>query len=126
MASAGCGPRAVPNKYYKGPTVPAFSGQVVQDGKPVTFPEDEEVLIQCTLTEGEGIGKSFGVPIKPDGTFSIGWMPLGKMALRLEREPKDPAKRTSETQRYVIPGGLTIEEGKTTGYTIEMGKDWNP
>jgi hypothetical protein len=66
------------------------------------------------------------VPIKPDGTFSIGWMPLGKMALRLERSPKDPAKRTGVAQRYDVPGGLTIEEGKTTGYTIEVGKDWNP
>jgi hypothetical protein len=64
----------------------------VQDEKPVTFPEDEEIRIQCALTEGEGIGKSFGVPIKPDGTFSIGWMPLGKIALRLERSPRDAVR----------------------------------
>ena len=126
LASAGCRPSAGPNKYYNGPTIPAFSGRVVRDGKPVTFREDEEVRIQCTLTEGEGIGKSFGVPIKPDGTFSIGWMPHGKMALRLERSPKDAARRTGVAQRYDIPGGLTIEEGKTTGYTIEVGKDWSP
>ena len=127
FAGAGCEPRAVPNKYYNGPTVAAFSGQVVQDGKPVTVPENQEVSIQCTLTEGKGIGKSFGVPIKSDGSFSIGWMPVGKMMLRLERSPKDPAKRpVGPPNRYSIPGGLTIEEGKTAGYTIEVGKDWNP
>ena len=120
----GCGSGRKP--YYDGPKISAFSGQVVQDGKPVTFPEDEEVRVHCTVIEGEGIGKSFGVPIKPDGTFSIGWMPLGKMTLSLERAPRDAARRTGVAQRYDIPGGLTIEEGKTTGYTIEVGKDWNP
>ena len=126
LAGAGCRPSAGPNKYYNGPTIPVFSGRVVQDGKPVTFPEDEEVIVQCTLTEGEGIGKSFGVPIKPDGTFSIGWMPIGKMAVRLERLHKDATRRTGASQRYDVPGGLTIEEGKTSGYTIEVGKDWGP
>ena len=72
MAGAGCPPSAGPNQYYNGPTIPAFSVRVVQDGKPVTFPEDEEVIVQCALTEGKGIGKSFGVPIQPDGTCSIG------------------------------------------------------
>jgi hypothetical protein len=120
--AVGCGG---PKPYYDGAKIPAFSGQVVQNGKPVTFPEDEQVRVQCTVIEGEGIGKSFGVPIKPDGTFSIGWMPLGKMALRLERAPKDPAKTTGgPPSRYSIPGGLTTEQGKTTGYTIELGKDW--
>ena len=121
----GCGGRG-PKPYYEGPKVAPFSGQVVQDGEPVTFPEDEEVRVHCIVVEGEGIGKSFGVPIKPDGTFSIGWMPHGKMALRLERSPKDAARRTGVARRYDIPGGLTIEEGKTTGYTIEVGKDWSP
>jgi hypothetical protein len=118
----GCGGR---KPYYDGPKISAFSGQLVQDGKPVTFPEDEEVRVHCTVIEGEGIGKSFGVPIKPDGTFSIGWMPLGKMTLRLERSPKDPAKMTGgPPNRYGIPGGLTTEQGKTSGYTIELGKRW--
>jgi hypothetical protein len=121
--AVGCG--YGPKPYYDGPKVPAFAGQVVQNGKPVTFPEDEEVRVQCTVIEGEGIGKSFGVPINPDGTFSIGWMPLGKMTLRLERAPKDPAKtKGGPPSRYSIPSGLTTEQGKTTGYTIELGKDW--
>ena len=127
FAGAGCEPRAVPNKYYNGPTVAAFSGQVVQDGKPVSFPEDEEVRVHCVVIEGEGIGKSFGVPIKPDGTFGIGWMPVGKMTLRLERSPKDPAKtKGGPPNRYSIPGTFTIEEGKTSGYTVELGKGWKP
>ena len=124
-ASAGCSGGA--KKYYDGPTVEAFSGQVVQDGKPVSFPEDEEVRVHCVVIEGEGIGKSFGVPIKPDGTFSIGWMPIGKMTLRLDRSPKDPAQtKGGPPNRYSIPGGLTIEQGKTTGYIIELGKGWKP
>ena len=119
----GCG--YGPKPYYEGPKVSAFSGQVVQDGKPVTFPEDEEVRVHCIVVEGEGIGKSFGVPIKPDGTFGIGWMPVGKMTLRLERSPKDPAKtKGGPPNRYGIPSGLTIEQGKTTGYVIELGKGW--
>ena len=119
----GCG--YGPKPYYEGPKVAAFSGQVVQGGKPVTFPEDEEVRVHCIVIEGEGIGKSFGVPIKPDGTFGIGWMPVGKMTLRLERSPKDPAKtKGGPPNRYSIPGGLTIEQGKTTGYIIELGKGW--
>jgi hypothetical protein len=121
--AVGCG--YGPKPYYEGPKVPAFSGQVVHNGKPVAFPEDEEVRVQCTVIEGEGIGKSFGVPIKADGTFSMGWMPLGKMSLRLERAPKDPAKTTGgPPNRYSIPGGLTTEQGKTTGYVIELGEGW--
>jgi hypothetical protein len=121
--SLGCGTGRKP--FYDGPKISAFSGQVVQDGKPVTFPEDEEVRVHCTVVEGEGVGKAFGVPIKPDGTFSIGWMPLGKMTLRLERAPKDPAKRKGgPPSRYGIPSGLTTEQGKTTGYIIELGKGW--
>ena len=119
LAAAGCGYGRP--KYYEGPTVEAFSGQVTQAGKPVTFPEDEEVIVRLTTLEG---AKTFGVPIKADGTFSIGWMPIGKMAARLERGPKDPAKQVGPPRGYAIPGGLTIEPGKTTGYTVELGKGW--
>jgi hypothetical protein len=114
-----------PKPYYEGPKVAPFSGRVVQDGKPVTFPEDEDVRVHCIVTEGDSIGKSFGVPIKPDGTFSIDWIPVGKMTLRLERSPKDPARaKGGPPNRYSIPGGLTTEQGKTTGYVIELGKGW--
>lgn len=79
------------------------------------------MIVRFTTLEG---AKTFGVPIKPDGSFSIGWMPVGKMAARLERGPKDPAKQTGPPRGYDIPGGLTIEAGKTAGYTVELGKDW--
>jgi hypothetical protein len=114
-----------PKPYYSGPKVSSFSGQVLQDGKPIALPEDEEVVVQFRVLEGEAIGKEFGVPLKSDGTFSIGWMPLGKMAMKMERTPKDPAKRSPGPPRaYSIPGTLATEQGKTSGYTIELGKNW--
>lgn len=122
VLAAGCG--YGPKKYYEGPTVSAFAGQLVQNGEPVTFAEDEEVRVEFTVIEGENIGKTFGVPIKPDGTFSIGWMPLGKMSGRMEWQPKDPAKQTGTPRAYGIPGSLTTEAGKTTGYVVELGKGW--
>jgi hypothetical protein len=122
LTIAGCSARKNSSSYYDGPTVEAFSGRIVQDGKPVTFPENEEVRVQFTLIEGNGLGKSFGVPIQPDGTFSIGWMPTGKMFARLERTPKDAPG--SAPLRFEIPDGLSIEAGKTAGYLVELGKDW--
>ena len=125
LAWTAVGCRYGPKPYYEGPKVAAFSGQVVQDGKPVTFPEDEEVIVKFTVIEGESMGKTFGVPINPDGTFSIGWMPIGKMTMRLERAPKDPAKmKGGAPSRYGVPGTLSTEAGKTTGYTVELGKGW--
>jgi hypothetical protein len=121
--TVGCG--YGPKPYYEGPKVPSFSGHVVQNGKPVSFPEDEEFVVQCRVIEGDAIGKAFGVPIKPDGSFSMGWMPLGKMSMRLERSWKDPAKTTGGPPRaYSVPGALVTESGKTSGYTIELGPGW--
>jgi hypothetical protein len=121
--AVGCG--YGPKPYYEGPKVSSFSGRVVQDGKPVTFPDSEEVRVVFTVIEGDSMGKNFGVAIKPDGSFSIGWMPIGKMAMRLEREPKDVSKSVGGgLSRYSIPGTLITEEGKTAGYTIELGKSW--
>jgi len=123
--AAGCGSGRKP--FYDGPKVSSFSGQVLQDGKPVTFPEDEEVVIKFVVTEGQHVGKRFGVPIKPDGTFSIGWMPIGKMAMMLERTAKDPVNRSAgPPSAYTIPGSFTIEEGKTADYVVELGKGWKP
>jgi hypothetical protein len=120
--AAGCG--FGPKPYYDGPKVEAFSGQVVQDGKPVTFPEDEQVIVKFIVTDGDHAGKKFGVAINPDGTFGIGWMPLGTMMMRLERSPKDPAKGGGLPNLYSIPGSLTTEAGKTSGYVVELGKEW--
>src|SRR4051794_33333629 len=95
-ATFGCGNYG-PKPYYEGPKVDSFSGRVVQDGKPVTFSKDNEVVIDF-YSEG---GIRFGVPIKADGTFSIGYMPVGKQSLVLERGQ----------MKYGIPGGLNIEAG---------------
>ena len=53
LAWTAVGCRYGPKPYYEGPTVAAFSGQVLQDGKPVTFPEDEEVIVKFTVIEGD-------------------------------------------------------------------------
>jgi hypothetical protein len=117
LVAAGCGSNRP--KYYDGPTVEAFSGQLTQDGKPVTFPEDEEVIVRFTTLEG---AKTFGVPIKSDGTFSIGWMPVGKMAARLERGPKDPAKQTGPPRGYDIPRRPDHRTGEDHGLHGRAGQ----
>ena len=103
---------------HVGPTVDAFHGKVTHDGKPVTFAEDEA---QLKLMHEKG--QQFGIPLKADGTFEIGWMPTGKYAVMLERvsqTPKGPPKTMHHVQ-----GGLTIEEG-TKDYVIELGNDFKP
>jgi hypothetical protein len=113
LAVAGCGPR----KPFDGPTVDAFTGRLTHGGKPLTVPESEKV----TLTLIHEKGQSFIIPIQPDGSFQIGWMPIGKYSALLNRESdKDRAPR-----KYRVPGGMAIEAGKTE-YTIELGKAWQP
>src|SRR5581483_12429434 len=73
---------------YKGPTVDAFHGKVTHDGNPVTFPDNEEVQLKLYHESGQ----QFGIPLKTDGTFEIGWMPTGKYSMMLERTTHDPAK----------------------------------
>jgi hypothetical protein len=106
---------------YVGPTVDAFHGKVTHNGNPVTFAENEEV--QLTLYHEKG--QQFGIPLKVDGTFEIGWMPTGKYAIMLERTTPNPAKKGPQMSRYNVPDGLTIEEGKKD-YVIELGKDFKP
>jgi hypothetical protein len=114
LAAVGCGPR----KNFDGPTVDAFTGKLVQNGKPVTLPADEEVTLRVFHEKGQ----SFGIRIKTDGSFQIGWMPIGKYSAILERQD---SKRKGPPKKYSVPGGLTIEEGKTE-YQIVLGKGWNP
>jgi hypothetical protein len=105
---------------YDGPTVDAFHGKVTHNGKPVTFAEKEA---QLKLYHEKG--QQFGIPLKPDGTFEIRWMPTGKYAMTLERTAQNPAQKGPPKTRYSVPDGLTIEEGKTD-YVIELGKDFKP
>ena len=67
---------------YDGPRVDSFSGRVVKDGKPVSFPSDESVQLKLIHDKA----KSFGIPIASDGSFKIGWMPTGKYSVMLIRE----------------------------------------
>jgi len=104
---------------YEGPTVNAFHGKVTHNGNPVTFAENEEPQLSLFHEKGQ----QFGVPLKADGTFQIGWMPTGKYSMMLERQ--SPGKKGATKTRYSVPGGLTIEDGKKD-YVVELGKGWKP
>jgi hypothetical protein len=106
---------------YEGPTVDAFHGKVTHNGNPVTFADNEEVQLNLYHESGQ----HFGIPLKADGTFEIGWMPIGKYAMMLERKVQNPAKKGPPITRYSVPDGLTIEAGKTD-YVIELGKGFKP
>jgi hypothetical protein len=114
LAVAGCGP----SKPFDGPTVDAFKGRVVHNGQPVSFPAGDEV----SLTLFHEKGQRFGIPLTADGSFTIGWMPIGKYSVMFNRGPKDSK---GPPTKYNAPDGLTIEAGKTE-YTIELGKGWKP
>ena len=105
---------------FEGPTVDAFHGKVTHNGNPVKFAEGDDVQLTVFHTSG----RQFGIPLSTDGTFEIGWMPIGKYAMMLEREPKNPGKGPTKL-RYSVPGNLIIEEGKKD-YVIELGKDFKP
>jgi len=117
LAVCGCGKD---RGGFEGPTVDAFHGRVTHNGKPVKFAEGEEVQLTVFHTSG----RQFGIPLTTDGAFQIGWMPIGKYAMMLERTPKNPGKGPTKT-RYSVPSSLIIEEGKTD-YVIELGKDFKP
>ncbi len=110
--SAGCAKSDKP----AGPVVDSFTGSVVADGKPVSFPPADQVEIMLFSDKGS----QMRVPIGPDGTFKLGWMPVGKHTATLTRMKSVEGKKGGQTT-HTIPGGLDIVEGKT-GYTIELGK----
>jgi hypothetical protein len=111
LGAAGCA------KDPYGPKVPAFTGRLVQDGKPVTFPDGKDISLKVFHEKGF----SFGIPIHQDGSFQIGWMPIGKYTVMLIEESGQA--RGPRAKQYNVPGGLTIEGGKTE-YTIDLGKGW--
>jgi hypothetical protein len=113
LVGVGCGPK----RSFDGPTVDAFTGRLTHNGKQVSFPEDKQVILKVIHEKGT----SFGIPIKSDGTFQIGWMPIGKYGAVMER----PGPGGKGKSMYNVPGGLSIQEGQTE-YTIELGKDWKP
>ncbi|OAI39247.1 hypothetical protein AYO40_01370 [Planctomycetaceae bacterium SCGC AG-212-D15] len=101
---------------FDGPTVEAFNGRVTHNGNPTSFPDPDDVSLKLIHEKGQ----SFGIPIKPDGTFNIGWMPIGKYSVVVTRRAKDGK---GAPRVYNVPDGLTIKEGQTA-YTIELGSGW--
>jgi hypothetical protein len=106
---------------FEGPTVDAFHGKVTHNGNPVKFAENEEVQLNVFHDSG----RQFGIPLTADGTFEIGWMPIGKYAMMLERTAQNPATKGPAKTRYNVPNSLIIEEGKKD-YVIELGKNFKP
>lgn len=130
LLSWGCERQA-----YKGPKINAFKGRLTQKGEPVSFPEDEKVVLRLMFQQN---GQAYGVPIHSDGAFEIGWMPIGKytpILVRTKNAPKEsqpsdtgrrgPRKRGGPMKMYTLPSEFVIEEGKTE-YTIDVGPDWKP
>jgi hypothetical protein len=113
MLAAGCG------RSFPGPTVDAFTGRVVADGKPVSLPAGENVQLKLIH---EKTAQSFGIPLDAAGSFKIGWMPIGKFSAILIRT-KENAK--GGPNMYNVPGGFEIVDGKTD-YEVELGKGWKP
>jgi len=112
----GCGK---PTGEYEGPKVDAFHGKLVSDGKPVKFAENEE----AQLSVFHESGRQFGIPLTADGTFEIGWMPIGKYSMMLERTSQN--KKGPGKTRTGVPGNLVIEAGKKD-YVIHLGKGFKP
>src|SRR5262245_25616919 len=82
---------------YTGPTVNAFHGKVTHNGNPVKFAESEGAQLSLFHEKGQ----QFGIPLKADGTFEIGWMPTGKYSMMLERIVQTPNKAATKT-RYSL------------------------
>jgi hypothetical protein len=119
VTACGCSRKA-----FDGPTVDAFTGRLTRDGQPVSFAPEENPQLQLFHEKGQ----SFTIPLHPDGSFKIGWMPIGKYSATLLRDQKPAAgvpKAPPIPNRYNVPDGLTIQDGKTE-YTIDLGKNWKP
>jgi hypothetical protein len=124
MAALGCSP----GKTFNGPTVDAFTGKLVADGQPVSFPPGEKTILRLYH---QPTAKSWGIPIQSDGTFKIGWMPIGPYTAMLERPSAagghaGPGRQGGgRMNRHLLPDTFSIVEGKTE-YTIDLGKGYKP
>jgi hypothetical protein len=115
LLAMGCNNRPT----YDGSKIDSFSGRLVKEGKPVSFSSGENVQLKLI----HETAKSFGIPIGADGSFKIGWMPVGKYSAILIQQPK--AGERGGPHMYNVPNGFEILDGKTE-YEVELGKDWNP
>lgn len=103
------------SREYSGPTVEKFTGTITANGKQITVKPGEHLTIQMRHESGQ----TFGIPIKEDGTFEIGWMPLGHYDLITEKY-KD-GQRGGPSKVGVGPFQVTNDR---TEYTIDLGKRW--
>lgn len=107
---------------HEDPTIDEFNGQLMHKGAPVKFDPGEKVILRLAYHKR---GERFGVPITPDGTFNIGWMPIGEYSADLERSGGKDGPRTAFKRIHHVPDGLTIAEGQTK-YEIELGEGFKP
>lgn len=117
LVASGCGDSKGGNT-FSGPTVKSFSGQVVQEGKPLNLPANHGILLKMFFEENPM--QSIGIPLGQDGSFSIGEMAAGKYGASLV----SPQQGKGPPPKYGIPGGVNIEMGKTDGYKIDVGPGW--
>jgi len=117
LSFVGCGSGPVRHKEI----TEAFVGAVVQDGKPITLPDGARMDLVHDDTYSR-----FGIPLKPDGSFEIGWMPTGKYSAELVwLKGATTGSNGASLERYNVPNGLTIEKDRTE-YTLELGQKWEP
>ncbi|MEM9353476.1 MAG: hypothetical protein AAGA92_10730 [Planctomycetota bacterium] len=102
---------------YKEPTIEEFNGRLMKGGDEVSFPEGQKTVLRLIFHKN---GEHFGIPINADGTFDIGWMPIGTYSATLEQTDRKRSGR-EPVLRHDVPGGMTIVEGQTK-YTIDLGE----
>lgn len=112
--SCGC------SEPYKEPTIKEFNGRLTHSGESVSFPEDEKVVLRLVFHKN---GEHFGIPIRADGTFKIGWMPIGEFSGELERTGKKRSSQGLPVSKHQLPAGLEIAAGQTE-YVIDLGDDF--
>lgn len=104
-----------------GETTKSFIGAVVKEGNAITLPQDARL----DLVHDETYSR-FGIPLQQDGTFKIGWMPIGKYSGELVwlkgAVGGDP---NPSLEHFKVPNGLVIEKDKTE-YTVDLGSKWEP
>ena len=105
LVVVGCSQKPFPGK-----TVDKFVGKLTHNGNPVSFPAEQAVEMKVFHDSGQ----QFGIPIKEDGTFVIGWMPVGKYAVMLERRTGAKTKGPGMS-RYSVPDLVLL------GYTVSPG-----
>jgi hypothetical protein len=110
----GCGPKKITYK----DNVNKFTGRLVKDGKPVSFPPGDEVMLEMQMDKQ---GDMFVVPIKnEDGTFNLTWMPRSNYKCTL-MWMKAGEKGEGPVPRFGLPD-YTVQEEKEENL-IELGKN---